>query len=173
MACKDTTSYANLRSIVGRRKEANTSGPCSSAATSYAASSSGESDCGTSPPSYAHSHTRSLSHSFVPSEVQVEVDTVASSSHTLFTLHCKDRKGLLYDLFLNLKEVDVRVAFGKLDVDPETEECTADLYVQDSDLSPKVYAKLVLGSPRQTFTLKNLSHLPPLPPEQLKRSIDS
>ena len=142
MACKDTTSYANLRSIVGRRKEANTSGPCSSAATSYAASSSGESDCGT-PPSYAHSHTRSLSHSFVPSEVQVEVDTVASSSHTLFTLHCKDRKGLLYDLFLNLKEVDVRVAFGKLDVDPETEECTADLYVQDSDFERIEDAELI------------------------------
>lgn len=129
MACKDTASYANLRSIVGRRKEASSMSGPGSYATSYAASSSGESDCGAPSPPYTHSR----SHSCVPSDVQVEVDTVASASHTLFTLHCKDRKGLLYDLFLNLKEVDVRVAFGKVDVDPDTEECTADLYVQDSE----------------------------------------
>lgn len=131
MACKDTASCANLRSIVGRKKEACISGAASSGsyATSYAASSSGESDCGAPSPPYTHSR----SHSCIPSDVQVEVDTVASASHTLFTLHCKDRKGLLYDLFLNLKEVDVRVAFGKVDVDPDTEECTADLYVQDSE----------------------------------------
>ena len=41
----------------------------------------------------------------------------------------------MYDLLLKLKEVDVRLAFGRVDVDPESGECVADLYVQDSEFS--------------------------------------
>ena len=70
---------------------------------------------------------------FPSTDVEVEVDHAASGSHTLLSLRCKDRKGLLYDLLLKFKEVNVRVAFGRVDVDPETGDCTADLYIQDSE----------------------------------------
>ena len=79
----------------------------------------------------------------LPSDVAVEIDNGVSSSYTLITLRCKDRKGLLYDILLKLKEVALRVAFGRLDVDPSTGDCTADLYVQDSEYGRVEDAELV------------------------------
>lgn len=147
MACKDIASSNNLRNIVGTRKK----GASSIGAPSTPGSTS-SSESGRMPPSKAtsehSSHESIQSHhhqqtaapiefyrSSSPESISVEVDNAASSSHTLFTLCCKDRKGLLYDLLLKLKEVDVRLAFGRVDVDPETNECVAELYVQDSEYS--------------------------------------
>ncbi len=41
-------------------------------------------------------------------EVEVGVDNDTSPAHTLLTLRCRDRKGLLYDLFRALKDIDLR-----------------------------------------------------------------
>jgi len=146
MACKDIPSYNNLRNVVGSKKSSrNSAAPSTPGSTS-------SSEGGHMPPSKATSersshqsiqshyqqHTTNLgefSRSSSSESISVEVDNAVSSSHTLFTLRCKDRKGLLYDLLLKLKEVDVRLAFGRVDVDLETSECVADLYVQDSDCS--------------------------------------
>jgi len=147
MACKDASSINNLRNIVGsRKKDARSSG------TSSTPGSTSSSESGHMPPlkatsgrsshqsiqSYYQQHTTApiefdRSNSF--ESISVEVDNAASSSHTLLTLRCKDRKGLLYDLLLKLKEIDVRLAFGRVDVNLETSECVADLYVQDSEFS--------------------------------------
>lgn len=139
IACKDAASSANLRSIVGRRRAA---GSCGAAAASSAASdSSGASDLGVPP----HLVTSAAS-TGAPEAVAVDVDVAASPSHTLLSLHCKDRKGLLYDLLLKLKEVNVRVAFGRVEVDPDTDDCAAELYVQDCDFGriedPEAVAEL-------------------------------
>lgn len=66
-------------------------------------------------------------------EVAVEVDNATSTSYTMISLRCKDRKGLLYDIFLKLKEVNLRVAFARVDVDPSSSECQADLFVQEAE----------------------------------------
>lgn len=41
-------------------------------------------------------------------EVEVSVDNETSPSHTMLTLRCRDRKGLLYDLFRSLKDLELR-----------------------------------------------------------------
>ncbi len=146
MACKDIASSNNLRNLVGNRKKEPTSSGAPSAPGSTSSSESGR-----MPPSKSlsgRSSQSSLSQKqreqqpteyYIrpnsPESIVVEVDNAASSSHTLLTLHCKDRKGLMYDLLLKLKEIEVRLAFGRVDVDPDTGECVADLYVQDSEFS--------------------------------------
>lgn len=41
-------------------------------------------------------------------EVEVAVDNETSGAHSMMTLRCRDRKGLLYDLFRSLKDIDLR-----------------------------------------------------------------
>lgn len=41
-------------------------------------------------------------------EVEVSVDNETSNCHSMMTLRCRDRKGLLYDLFRSLKDIDLR-----------------------------------------------------------------
>ena len=41
-------------------------------------------------------------------EVEVSVDNETSTAHSMMTLRCRDRKGLLYDLFRSLKDIDLR-----------------------------------------------------------------
>ncbi len=43
-----------------------------------------------------------------PTEVEVSVDNETSAAHSMMTLRCRDRKGLLYDLFRSLKDIDLR-----------------------------------------------------------------
>jgi UTP:GlnB (protein PII) uridylyltransferase len=38
----------------------------------------------------------------------VTVDNETSPAHTLLTLRCRDRKGLLYDLFVSLNDIALR-----------------------------------------------------------------
>lgn len=108
-ACKDVTSTSNLRRIVGSKKQ-------------LAQSSSMES--GLSKDSFAERQAEV--------EVQVNVDNETSPAHSLLTLRCRDRKGLLYDLFRSLKDIDLRVAYGKIEV-YEDGMCEVDLFVQDAE----------------------------------------
>lgn len=43
-------------------------------------------------------------------EVEVSVDNETSGAHSMMSLRCADRKGLLYDLFRSLKDIDLRCA---------------------------------------------------------------
>lgn len=38
----------------------------------------------------------------------MSVDNETSPSHSMLTLRCRDRKGLLYDLFRSLKDLELR-----------------------------------------------------------------
>ncbi|PSC71312.1 ACT domain-containing ACR9-like [Micractinium conductrix] len=102
-ACKDVTSTSNLRRIVGSKKQL-----------------------------VGSSSEAALKDSFAgrQAEVEVTVDNETSPSHTMLTLRCRDRKGLLYDLFRSLKDMDLRVAYGKIEVYEEG-MCEVDLFVQD------------------------------------------
>ncbi|KAL4458483.1 hypothetical protein ABPG75_013348 [Micractinium tetrahymenae] len=105
-ACKDVTSSSNLRRIVGSKK---------------ALSSSGSVEAGLRD-IYAERHAG----------VEVSVDNETSPSHTMLTLRCRDRKGLLYDLFRSLKDMELRVAYGKIEVFDDG-VCEVDLFVQDNE----------------------------------------
>lgn len=43
----------------------------------------------------------------------MSVDNETSSAHSMMTLRCRDRKGLLYDLFRSLKDIDLRCVGGQ------------------------------------------------------------
>jgi hypothetical protein len=151
MACKDIASQNNLRNVVVNRmkKDLPSSADDLSSPTSISSSDesgrlplarsfsgrSSSSQTATVPSKHHHQQQQQQQIEYYsPDSISVEVDNAASSSHTLLTLRCKDRKGLLYDLLLKLKEIEVRLAFGRVDVD-ESGECVADLYVQDSEFS--------------------------------------
>jgi len=44
---------------------------------------------------------------------QVTVDNCTTSSYTVVSVACRDRKGLVYDLFRTLKDIHIRVAYAK------------------------------------------------------------
>ncbi len=46
--------------------------------------------------------------------MQVTVDNCTTSSYTVVNLVCRDRKGLVYDLFRTLKDIHIRVAYAKV-----------------------------------------------------------
>ncbi|KAL4855006.1 ACT domain-containing protein ACR10 [Chlorella vulgaris] len=108
-ACKDVTSTSNLRRIVGSKKGLN----------------QGSSESLEGPKDIFPLRKPEV-------EVEVCVDNETSPAHTLLTLRCRDRKGLLYDLFRSLKDIDLRVAYGKVEVFEEG-SCEVDLFVQDSE----------------------------------------
>jgi len=116
LPCKDARSYTNLRSIVGHRSESGGSGHSSLGCLDEL--------CGTM---YGTLTPDQLD------EVVVEVDRTTSVTYTMFALCCRDRKGLLYDLFLALKEIDVRVAYGSVRVARDTELVKIELFVQDAN----------------------------------------
>lgn len=104
-ACKDVTSTSNLRRIVGSKKNLGQIGSQEGAKDTF---------------------------SERQAEVEVSVDNETSPAHSLLTLRCRDRKGLLYDLFRSLKDIDLRVAYGKIEV-YEDGMCEVDLFVQDAE----------------------------------------
>jgi UTP:GlnB (protein PII) uridylyltransferase len=83
-ACKDVTSSSNLRRIVGSMKSLQPGGSGSEGAA----------------PKDSHAQRQEA--------VEVNADNETSPAHTLLTLRCRDRKGLLYDLFRALKDIDLR-----------------------------------------------------------------
>ncbi len=62
-----------------------------------------------------------------------------SSSYTALNVTCQDRKGLIYDIFRSLKDIDVRTAFGKIEVVGSSSgggsggTCTLNIFVQDAE----------------------------------------
>lgn len=123
LPCKDALSSRNLRAIVERKAENSGSGTGSGYGSSNDLSASDE-------PAPLYSPLSPFS-AAATADVAVDVDNTTSSSYTMITLRCQDRKGLLYDLFLKLKEVDVRVAYGRVAVDPAEGTSTVELFVQD------------------------------------------
>jgi hypothetical protein len=92
------------------------------AAAGWAADDSGDEEEALTPASSAAAARAGL---------ELEVDAAASGGHTAVALRCRDRKGLLFDLFCALKAVGLRVSFGRLDVDAAG-VVHADLFVQDA-----------------------------------------
>lgn len=43
---------------------------------------------------------------------QIVVDNDTSPAYTMLTLRCEDRKGLLYDIFRTMKDIDLRWGGG-------------------------------------------------------------
>lgn len=60
------------------------------------------------------------------------IDNTTSRTHTVVSVICADRKGLVYDLMRTLKDVHVRTAFGRISTkDPQ--RCSIDVFVQEAD----------------------------------------
>lgn len=64
--------------------------------------------------------------------VQVAIDNSTTSAYSLINIVCKDRKGLVYDLMRTVKDIHIRVAYGKVLVRQDY-MCEADLFVQEVD----------------------------------------
>eukprot|EP00239_Pterosperma_sp_CCMP1384_P001711 CAMPEP_0197845208 /NCGR_PEP_ID=MMETSP1438-20131217/2156_1 /TAXON_ID=1461541 /ORGANISM="Pterosperma sp., Strain CCMP1384" /LENGTH=428 /DNA_ID=CAMNT_0043456395 /DNA_START=236 /DNA_END=1522 /DNA_ORIENTATION=+ len=59
----------------------------------------------------------------------VTVDNSTSKAHTLLQIQARDRKGLLYDCYRAVKDVNIQVSYGKINVQGGI--CELDLFVQD------------------------------------------
>ncbi len=64
--------------------------------------------------------------------VQVMIDNSTTSAYSLINIVCRDRKGLVYDLMRTVKDIHIRVAYGKVHVRQDY-MCEADLFVQEVD----------------------------------------
>lgn len=122
-ACKDAVSFSNLRSIMTRRRTAERPVPVPIPAE-------------VSPRLAGAAAAARDAWSDRPSAVTVSVDNETSPSYTMLSLECADRKGLLYDILRALKGVDLRVAYGRLEVDEDGAGAgvTIDIFIQDNDL---------------------------------------
>ncbi|KAK9795582.1 hypothetical protein WJX73_008570 [Symbiochloris irregularis] len=70
-----------------------------------------------------------------PQDLEVTVDNTTSRTHSVVSVTCMDRKGLVYDLMRILKDVHVRTAYGKISTQ-QPQKCSIDLFVQESDKRP-------------------------------------
>ena len=115
LACKDAVSHSNLRELISGEKKHARRGSSSDSLSSFDTHSPG------SFPSFGR-----LSH-FLTSKIRLEefskyqdvvvdVDTETSSDFIILEVKCQDRKGLLYDIFLQLKEIRVRVAACRMNL---------------------------------------------------------
>jgi glycine cleavage system regulatory protein len=130
-SCKDASSSANLRSVVSRKKLM-TSSSDDDLRPSHCRVPSVEGGPEDLVSNILDKATTKLS----PGDSQVasvDVDNATSQTLTQLSLHCEDRKGLLYDIFVALKDVDVRVAYGRVHVDTCLNICDLELFVQDAD----------------------------------------
>lgn len=64
--------------------------------------------------------------------LQVTIDNSTTSAYSLINIVCRDRKGLVYDLMRTVKDIHIRVAYGKVHVRQDY-MCEADLFVQEVD----------------------------------------
>lgn len=67
--------------------------------------------------------------------LQVTIDNTTSRTHSVISVVCQDRKGLVYDLMRTLKDVHVRTGFGKISTE-DPDRCRIDLFVQEVDRQP-------------------------------------
>lgn len=123
-SCSTSTSFSNLRRLTKKndvREEQHMDVLCAAHAVDIV------------------STTLPLQESSLPADatqnVEVVVDNATSASFTMLTLRCADRKGLLYDIFRALKNVDVRIGYGRLSTskvkETDVNVVEADLFVQD------------------------------------------
>ena len=65
--------------------------------------------------------------------VSIEADTHTSSEYIILTIKCQNRKGILYDIFVQLKEIRVRVASCRTwMLDDDSGRVCVELMVQDA-----------------------------------------
>ena len=77
--------------------------------------------------------------------MQVTIDNTTSKTHSVVSVTCMDRKGLVYDLMRTLKDVHVRTAYGKISTQ-QPHKCSIDLFVQEADKRP-ITAQCVRQAP--------------------------
>ncbi|KAK9803674.1 hypothetical protein WJX72_010742 [[Myrmecia] bisecta] len=112
-ACKDANPASPLRKIISSKKHLKGSGGAAAARAASAVTS--ESD------EYGKQE-----------EVLVAVDNCTTTAYSLVNIMCHDRKGLVYDLMRTMKDIQIRVAYGKITV-REKGMCEVDLFIQEPD----------------------------------------
>ncbi|KDP30487.1 hypothetical protein JCGZ_16166 [Jatropha curcas] len=64
--------------------------------------------------------------------ISVTIDNNLSPSHTLIQFHCKDHKGLLYDIMRTLKDYNIQISYGRFYASPKG-NCEVDLFIMQAD----------------------------------------
>lgn len=64
--------------------------------------------------------------------LQVSIDNCTTPSYSVVNIVCNDRKGLVYDLMRTMKDIQIRVAYAKVNVRPGG-LCEIDIFVQELD----------------------------------------
>jgi len=128
LPCKDAESHSNLRDLLrldGMKGSSDSLMSTSASSDTSSAVSFGRMS------QYLDSETSYVKYFDIPEHVPVEVDLETSSDFIMMTVVCEDRKGLLYDIFLKLKEIRVRVAYCRVH-QMELERVRVELTIQDA-----------------------------------------
>lgn len=64
--------------------------------------------------------------------MQVTIDNCTTTAYSVINVICSDRKGLVYDLMRTMKDIHIRIAYGKVNV-RQAGLCEVDLFVQEVD----------------------------------------
>lgn len=149
LACKDATSHSNLRQlIIGGKAQAMKHWSSSDSLSSHGsldviAHTEALSNSNTSTSSrhrrvssilspVGHVQSSTLTKEFDTVDlVSVHVDTATSHEFILIQVECHNRKGLLYDIFVQLKEIRVRVANCRV-INLRHSKVRVELMVQDA-----------------------------------------
>lgn len=126
LACKDATSHSNLRQlIIGGQAQALKHWSSSDSLSSHGSLEASHVELNNNPTSTRHRRVSSILSPVAHVQYQcatltkefdrmdlvsVHVDTATSPDFILIQVECMNRKGLLYDIFVQLKEIRVRVA---------------------------------------------------------------
>jgi len=131
LACKDAASHSSLQSLAEDGRHTMRQWSSSDSLSSHEMSESSQQTKMASLLSFK-SHLSVVSKEFDKTElVSIDVDSETSNEFILLQIRCKDRKGLLYDIFVQLKEIRVRVANCRTKVD-RMGHATIDLMIQDA-----------------------------------------
>ncbi|GLT66789.1 hypothetical protein SLA2020_391380 [Shorea laevis] len=64
--------------------------------------------------------------------ISITVDNSLRPSHTLIQIHCKDHKGLIYDVMRTLKDYNIQVSYGRFFASPKGNS-ELDLFIVQAD----------------------------------------
>ncbi|KAJ6830618.1 ACT domain-containing protein ACR10 isoform X1 [Iris pallida] len=67
-----------------------------------------------------------------PTSLSVTMDNSLSPAHTLIQIHCRDHKGLLYDIMRTLKDYKIQISYGRFYAS-QRRRCELDLFVVQMD----------------------------------------
>jgi len=130
LACKDAASHSSLKSLAEDGRHATRQWSSSDSLSSHEMSEDSQQSKIASLLSF-RSQLSVVAKEFDKTElVSIDVDSETSNEFILLQIRCKDRKGLLYDIFVQLKEIRVRVANCRTKVD-RMGHATIDLMIQD------------------------------------------